>query len=69
MGTLPDALLGLTFSLGLCVVVTVAIKKAVGRPRPNWAALRALVTYGGSAYSDLAVRTFFHVQRVMTGFP
>ncbi|CAM9817727.1 unnamed protein product, partial [Sphacelaria rigidula] len=54
VGTLPDALLGLTFSLGLCVVVTVAIKKAVGRPRPNWAALRALVTYGGSAYSDLA---------------
>lgn len=60
VGTLPDALLGLAYALGLCVVTTNIVKIYVGRPRPNYSALTALATYGSSTYSDLTVR------RIMT---
>ncbi|CAN0327446.1 unnamed protein product, partial [Ectocarpus fasciculatus] len=46
--SLADVILGLVFCLGFSVTLTDAIKFMVGRPRPNYAALRALVEYGGS---------------------
>lgn len=55
VGTFADVLLGLCFSLGLCLTVTDGIKKGVGRPRPNYFALRALAEYGSSAMSDFKV--------------
>ena len=49
-----DAFLGLLLSLVLCVLVTGAIKVLVGRPRPNYFALQALIRYGGTdVYSSL----------------
>lgn len=55
VGTCADVLLGLLFSLGLCVTLTDGIKKGVGRPRPNFSALQALVEYGGSSMSGFKV--------------
>ena len=53
-GSSMDAFLGLLFSLALCVLVTGAIKVFVGRPRPNYFALHALIQYGGTdVYSSL----------------
>ncbi|CAN0493078.1 unnamed protein product, partial [Ectocarpus sp. 8 AP-2014] len=54
--SLADVILGLVFCLGLSVTLTDAIKFMVGRPRPNYAALRALVEYGGSNMMSLKVR-------------
>ena len=47
-GTFVDQFLGLVFCLGLCFMVTDLIKMMVGRPRPNYFSLRALVEYGDS---------------------
>ena len=43
-----DTLLGLLFSIALTTTITDVIEVLVGRPRPNYFALRALVEYGSS---------------------
>ncbi|CAM9534118.1 unnamed protein product [Ectocarpus sp. 6 AP-2014] len=55
--SLADVILGLVFCLGLSVTLTDAIKFMVGRPRPNYAALRALVEYGGSNMMSLKAKS------------
>lgn len=54
--TLPELLLGLGLCLGLAATVTDGIKKGVGRPRPNYFALRAAMDYSGGRLSSLKVR-------------
>ena len=49
-------ILGMLFCLGVSVTVTDGIKLMVGRPRPNYAALRALVEFGGEGMSSFKVR-------------
>lgn len=46
-------ILGMLFCLGLTFSVTSGMKLMIGRPRPNYAALRALVEFGGE---DMKVR-------------
>lgn len=54
--SLADVLLGMLFCLGASVTFTDGVKLMVGRPRPNYAALRALVEFGGKAMSSFKVR-------------
>lgn len=54
--SLADVILGMLFCLGVSVTVTDGIKLMVGRPRPNYAALRALVEFGGKGMSSFKVR-------------
>lgn len=54
--SLADVVLGMLFCLGVSVTVTDAIKLMVGRPRPNYSALRALVEFGGKGMSSFKVR-------------
>lgn len=56
MSTLSELLLGLGLCLGLAVTLTDGIKIAVGRPRPNYFALRAVMEYSGGRLSSLKVR-------------
>ncbi|CAM9337670.1 unnamed protein product [Ascophyllum nodosum] len=61
-GSFMDAFLGLLFCFVLCFFVTDVIKVLVGRPRPNYFALHALIQYGGTdVYSSLegtSIRSF-----------
>lgn len=54
--SLADVILGMLFCLGVSVTVTDGIKLMVGRPRPNYSALRALVEFGGKEMSSFKVR-------------
>ncbi|CAM9523922.1 unnamed protein product, partial [Pylaiella littoralis] len=59
--SLADVFLGMLFCLSVSVTLTDGIKLMVGRPRPNYAALRALVDYGGSSmasYKGKSIRSF-----------
>eukprot|EP00903_Cladosiphon_okamuranus_P020896 g19189.t1 len=59
--SLADVILGVLFCLGVSVTVTDGIKLMVGRPRPNYAALRALVEFGGkemSSFKGKSIRSF-----------
>ena len=56
MSTLSELLLGLGLCLGLAVTLTDGIKKGVGRPRPNFFALRAVMDYSEGRLSSLKVR-------------
>ncbi len=53
--SLPDVVLGLLFCLSFSVTLTDGIKLMVGRPRPNYAALRALVEFGGESAASFKV--------------
>ncbi|CAM9307849.1 unnamed protein product, partial [Scytosiphon promiscuus] len=58
---LADVSLGLLFCLALSATLTDGIKLMVGRPRPNYSALRALVEYGGSgasSFKGMSIRSF-----------
>lgn len=49
-------ILGMLFCLAFSVTLTDGIKLMVGRPRPNYSALRALVEFGGKGMSSYKVR-------------
>lgn len=54
---MPDVLLGLGVCLALAHLLNDGIKKGVGRPRPNYFALRAVVDYSGGKLTSIKVRT------------
>ncbi|CAM9310382.1 unnamed protein product, partial [Laminaria digitata] len=61
VSTLSELLLGLGLCLGLALTLTDGIKKGVGRPRPNYFALRAAMEYSGGRLSSLkgeSIRSF-----------
>eukprot|EP00904_Undaria_pinnatifida_P004727 jgi/Undpi1/14255/HiC_scaffold_9.g03904.m1 len=50
---MPDVLLGLGVCLALAHLLNDGIKKGVGRPRPNYFALRAVVDYSGGKLTSI----------------